>query len=87
MGDGSVRLYDTQADAVAGAFPSFASFNPGSGSVVDLAKDAIVVGLSSGLHTGDYVTYDAQGNPSYMDDAARNQQISQAEADVSRYCN
>lgn len=32
-------------------------------------------------------TYDAQGNPSYMDDAARNQQIGQAEADVNRYCN
>jgi len=32
-------------------------------------------------------TYDAQGNPSYMDDAARNQQIGQAEAAASRYCN
>ena len=32
-------------------------------------------------------TYDAQGNHSYMDDDARNQQVSQAEADVSQYCN
>jgi hypothetical protein len=32
-------------------------------------------------------TYDAQGNPSYMDDTTRNQQISQAESAVSQFCN
>ncbi len=32
-------------------------------------------------------TYDAEGNPSIMDDTTRQQQTEQAEAAVSRYCN
>ncbi|HET9188739.1 MAG TPA: hypothetical protein VFN80_12320, partial [Acidothermaceae bacterium] len=62
MGDGSVRLYDTKAHALAGGFPTFASFNPSVSSAVDVAKDAIMLGLSSGLHTGDQVTYDAESH-------------------------
>src|SRR5208282_133199 len=59
---GSVSLYDTEADAVAGATPTIVKFNPSSASAVDTAANAIFVGLNCGLTTGAAVTYDAEGN-------------------------
>ncbi len=59
---GTVSLYNTQAAAVAGATPNILQFNPGSASVVDTAANAIIVGTSGGLTSGEQVSYDAEGN-------------------------
>ena len=59
---GTASLYNTQAAAVTGATPNILQFNPGSASVVDTAANAIIVGTSGGLTSGEQVTYDAEGN-------------------------
>ena len=59
---GTVRLYTSQAAALAGATPDTVQFNPGSATNVDIAANAIIVGTNGGLVSGQQVTYDAEGN-------------------------
>ena len=60
--DGTVRLYTSNAAALAGASPTTVQFNPSSAASVSLIGSALIVGNAGGLTSGQQVTYDSQGN-------------------------